>query len=128
MDIYWWAVALLNVGIMGYGICGYCLVCAYINDLRVFTCNSGAGKPRLVRHSIGQMSLNILGGLLILFIPIRIIWTIRVSWGQKLALICSLCLTIFMIIITIIRVSGLVNDGAIDNTWEVYWLVLGGEV
>ncbi|PVH95188.1 hypothetical protein DM02DRAFT_618056 [Periconia macrospinosa] len=33
-----------------------------------------------------------------------------------------------MIAITIIRVSGMVQKGLVGTIWEVYWLVLGGEI
>jgi hypothetical protein len=40
----------------------------------------------------------------------------------------SLCLTVFMIVITIIRVSGILLDDKIDTVWETYWLILSAEV
>lgn len=33
-----------------------------------------------------------------------------------------------MIIITVIRVSGVVHKGIFDIIWQMYWLALGGEV
>lgn len=66
--------------------------------------------------------------LLVLVLPVAIVWRIRVRPSQKLALLLSLGLTVFMVIITIIRVSGIVYEDKVDTVWEVYWLVLGGEV
>lgn len=40
----------------------------------------------------------------------------------------SLCLTIVMIIVTIIRVSGIKRDSRIDYMWESYWLIMSAEV
>ena len=43
--------------------------------------------------------------------------------SQKLALALSLCLSVVMIIVTIIRASGLLlaNGSSVDVIWEVYW-------
>ena len=40
----------------------------------------------------------------------------------------SLCLSIVMIIATVIRVAGIQNDGYIDHIWETYWILVAGAV
>lgn len=40
----------------------------------------------------------------------------------------SLCLTVVMIAVTIIRVSGVLLDDKVDAVWESYWLILHAEV
>lgn len=60
----------------------------------------------------------------VLFIPIRLIWRIKVRWTQKLALSVSLCLTILTIMCTITRVSRIRTGRtikSIDSIWETYW-------
>lgn len=47
---------------------------------------------------------------------------------QKIMLTFSLCLTVVMIALSIIRVCGLMNDGLIDAIWEMYWRFLQAEV
>lgn len=64
----------------------------------------------------------------VLAIPLSIIWRIRVPLSQKMILGCSLCLTIVMIALSIIRVSGLVHVNAIDSIWSTYWQFLGFEI
>jgi hypothetical protein len=61
-------------------------------------------------------------------IPITVIWQIKIHWTQRVALAFSLCLTIFLIVITIVRVSGLVSKDTVDNVWEIYWTLLSAEV
>ncbi|KAF2686160.1 hypothetical protein K458DRAFT_471604 [Lentithecium fluviatile CBS 122367] len=119
MKVYWWAVFILNVGVLGYGASVYYLACPLFNDPRSLECPTGAGKQRLLAHSVSQLALDILGDLLS---------KIRIRKGQKVALLFSLGLTAFMIVITIIRVSGLIKDGHVDTIWEIYWLALSGEV
>lgn len=64
----------------------------------------------------------------VLVIPTVIIWKIKVIWKQKVALAFSLCLTVFMIATTVIRLSGLVYNGIVDGLWESYWNVVSAEV
>ncbi|MCJ1387790.1 hypothetical protein MMC18_000633 [Xylographa bjoerkii] len=63
-----------------------------------------------------------------LYIPCRLIWKIRIRLSQKLALAGSLCLTVILVIVTIVRVSGLRLDGKVDSVWETYWIIIGAEV
>ena len=62
-------------------------------------------------------------GTAVIAIPVTIVWKIRVSLKQRLALALSLCLSFVMIIVTIVRVSGLVINSvqSIDVIWEIYW-------
>ena len=57
-------------------------------------------------------------------IPFRLIYGIKIRWTQKIALSCSLCLTILTIGVTITRISG-IHTGrtvkSIDSVWETYW-------
>ena len=64
----------------------------------------------------------------VLYIPVRLIWKVRIKWTQKLALTLSLCLTVLLIVLTITRVSGLQYRGNFDVIWETYWLILSAEV
>lgn len=72
----------------------------------------------------------ILGAVLkitVIAIPLRIISQVRIKMTQKLALSFSLCLSVMMIIVTIIRASGLKAKAAgpgtatVDVLWEAYW-------
>lgn len=59
--------------------------------------------------------------LQVLYIPCRLIWKIEVRLGQKLALASTLCLTIVVVICTVIRAAGLRNGNRVDFVWETYW-------
>jgi hypothetical protein len=63
-----------------------------------------------------------------LLIPIRIIWKVRIRRRQKLALSCSLCLTIIMIVVTVMRLVGLRRGRVLDVLWEIYWQFVAAEV
>lgn len=64
----------------------------------------------------------------VLVIPIRLIWQIRVGWEKKVTLSFCFCLTIIIIIVSIVRASGIVYKEMLDAIWEVYWIVIAAEV
>lgn len=49
-------------------------------------------------------------------------------WSQKAALAVSLCLTIVIIVVTIVRVSGLHQGNKLDSVWETFWQMMSAEV
>ncbi|TGO58032.1 hypothetical protein BCON_0059g00110 [Botryotinia convoluta] len=128
MTRYWWVVFVLNLIIAGYGLAIYILACPHYNNPQVLQCGQGAKAQVVINYAVSQMVLDIFSDLIILVIPVRLIWQIKVRWSQKIALGFSLCLTIGMIVLTVIRVSGLRAESSFDSAWEVYWLIVAGEV
>ncbi|KAI9034934.1 Glycineserine hydroxymethyltransferase [Aspergillus affinis] len=126
--IYWIFVTLYNVGNLGYGVAIYYTGCPFFFDPRGLQCVFGPYKKLFVTELIAQMVLDIIGDILILTIPIAVTWTVRVSWKQKIILICSLCLTIIMASISIIRVSLFIYQGVVDVIWGLFWQFLAAEV
>lgn len=57
----------------------------------------------------------------VVYIPIYLIWKIQTRWTQKLAPVCSPCLTVVIIAITITRASGIRWRGGLDSIWEVFF-------
>lgn len=57
-----------------------------------------------------------------MIIPIHLLWHIRINLRQKLILGATLCLSIVMIIIAIIRMSKFrIASTKIDIIWDVFW-------
>ncbi|PYH29383.1 uncharacterized protein BO87DRAFT_410630 [Aspergillus neoniger CBS 115656] len=77
-QIYWGAITIYTCAVLIYGSLIFFLSCPYFYDIRQF-----------------------------LAIPVNIIWKIRVRWTQRIVLTMSLCLTVVMIALSIVRVSGL---------------------
>jgi glucan phosphoethanolaminetransferase (alkaline phosphatase superfamily) len=109
-------------------------------------CSTGDRKQDIVVQSVLLMALDTVGDILsallyqydqapgnsnpaiVLVIPFSLIWKIRVRLSQKIVLVCSLCLTILMAALSIVRVCGLVYGDAIDSVWQTYWQFLGSEI
>ncbi|KAF2710376.1 hypothetical protein K504DRAFT_476355 [Pleomassaria siparia CBS 279.74] len=128
LNYYWWVLMAYQLGCFGYGLAVYYVGCPYYFDPRELECASGPYKKVLIHDATAQLVLDLVGDGLILVMPIAVIWQIRVQWSQKVALMASLCLTIFMMISTIARVAGLIYNGAVDSIWETYWTLISAEV
>ncbi|KAL9024900.1 MAG: hypothetical protein Q9196_006172 [Gyalolechia fulgens] len=59
--------------------------------------------------------------LLIIGIPLRLLWSVKIKPGQKFILGLFLSLNIFMAIVAAIRVSGLKSRGTFDFVWLFLW-------
>lgn len=57
----------------------------------------------------------------VLAIPIHLLWQVQIKMRQKLGLAAFLCLSIFMIFIAIIRISGFIYHNAFDEGWVYLW-------
>ena len=60
--------------------------------------------------------------LLVMVIPIYLLWHVQIKLRQKLALGVSLCLSIMMVILAIVRISRFRSPAStIDFTWDIFW-------
>ena len=89
--------------------------------LSAVQCAQGRILNETVYLSSTVISLDILTDLMIIAIPVRLLWQAQMARNQKLALGGSLCLSICMILIAIIRISGLRAGNSIDVAWEIFW-------
>ncbi|KAJ5793386.1 uncharacterized protein N7503_009364 [Penicillium pulvis] len=127
-QIYWRMVFAYTVCVLIYGALVFFVSCPFFNSPKENACNVGKKKDQIVQESISLAVLDVVGDALILAIPINVIWKIQVRWGQKIFLSFSLCLTVIMIILSIIRVCGLVYHDLVDTVWETYWQFLSAEI
>ena len=58
---------------------------------------------------------------LVLIIPIHILCQIKINFRQKLVLGATLCLSIVMIMIAIIRISAIRGHTSLDIVWGDFW-------
>ena len=66
---------------------------------------------------------------LVISIPVLLLWRVRISLRQKLSLGALMSLSVFMVIISIIKVSaGDFINGQVDSTWALFWLQVEAEV
>ncbi|KAJ5885521.1 hypothetical protein N7495_010031 [Penicillium taxi] len=125
--IYWWIVFVVNVVAIIFGATVYYVSCPYWGAQAMY-CSSGRYMNRLVRYSAAQITLDIIGDLMILAIPTGLLWKVRINLTQKLAFMSSLCLTIFLVALSITRCAGLIYRGTVDDVWEVFWITMSANL
>ena len=57
----------------------------------------------------------------VITIPVALLWEVQLKPRQKLGLGFFLCLSISMIIVAAIRMSGIIYHGTFDNSWIFLW-------
>lgn len=74
-------------------------------------------------HTRSNEFIKLVNFILVLIIPFHIIWQIRIDARQKLILSSTLGLSVFMIIIAIIRISKVVAENLLsgDIIWIIFW-------
>ncbi|KAL2835868.1 hypothetical protein BJY01DRAFT_252307 [Aspergillus pseudoustus] len=127
-EIYWWAVTLYTLATLLYGVTIPFTGCPFFYDPRIVECSAGSRKKLILTQAIVYYALDIISDILILAIPVRIIRKIRVRPSQKVALSLSLCLTVIIIALGIVRLAGLIYNGAVDSIWSAYWQFVITEV
>ncbi|CAI6340010.1 unnamed protein product [Periconia digitata] len=128
---FWWFAVVFNSIVTGYGAVIYTAACPYFKPeelLQAIQCVQGDGLVTIIRYSMSHMVIDIIGDFFILVIPIVLIWKIRISWKQKIALSFTLCLTVVMIAITITRITGLQWKGKLDLVWEIFFIAIAAEI
>ena len=65
---------------------------------------------------------------IVMTIPILILRKVQIKPKTKIFLGTSLCLSFAMVIVTIVRVSGLRNGSNLDPVWDFYWQVVESSI
>ncbi|MCJ1426921.1 hypothetical protein MMC29_004824 [Sticta canariensis] len=93
-------------------------------------CPAGTGMKRyiLMRYVLYVgVALDILTDVLLMFILILLLWSVKINLRWKIGLISILCLGIFVIVTNIIRASGhYLNTGRSVLVWVVFWAERAG--
>ena len=54
--------------------------------------------------------------------PVAILWKVRINFRQKIGLAVSLCLSLVMVVVAVVRISGIkLAGGAVDIVWLAFW-------
>ena len=90
---------------------------------RQLACAGPSAEHRTMRDTAITTAMDITSDLLVLSLPVSILWKVRISVRQKIGLAFSLCLSCVMIIVTVVRISGMRHggSGSIDIVWLAFW-------
>ncbi|KAI9810499.1 MAG: hypothetical protein M1826_003604 [Phylliscum demangeonii] len=91
-------------------------------------CAMGPGVNRSVTVASAATTLDFLTDLMIIALPIHLLWKVRMKTRQKFGLGVFLCLSVFMMMTAVVRISVLhrrlvgIQFTAIDFVWKFFWL------
>ncbi|KAL9624967.1 MAG: hypothetical protein Q9204_007835, partial [Flavoplaca sp. TL-2023a] len=118
------ASALLSVALFSVKLSFLCFFHAILRR-----CSSPASFMRQNRLIQAAAVLDIFTDLLLIAIPVALLWRVRISLRRKLILMFVLGLSIFTIILSIVRIGGAQYPASsIDSAWMVFWLQLEAAV
>ncbi|KAF2499667.1 hypothetical protein BU16DRAFT_557980 [Lophium mytilinum] len=125
---------LLNQRITWYAVLGFCvasfMVCIGTIDYRCLTSSgmkmiSICMEPRTTTFEFVTLrlttALDVLTDASIILLSTNVLWRIRLKTWTKLALFGIFSLTLFVIIIAIIRIALAPQHGKLDLSWLVCW-------
>lgn len=126
----WWRVVLGLVIVLG-AVCipfGF-IMCTDFTKTFQKVCNPVFIVKRENIYTYLTVTLDIISDLLVLSIPLSVLWMVKIDLHRKFVLGAMLCLSIFMIIIAIVRVAMLRLPGDVtDTTWLFFWQTLEGAI
>ncbi|KAI4111615.1 MAG: hypothetical protein LQ339_000486 [Xanthoria mediterranea] len=127
--IFWWCVLLFMVPVAIVFVCIIIMVCPYFDERVLVKCSTPAAFAR--QNSLIQAAavLDIFTDILIIMIPVALLWRVRISLRRKILLMFILGLSVFTIIVSIVRIAGArFPNGSVDSAWVVFWLQLEAAV
>lgn len=85
-------------------------------------CAGPASSTRTVRVTATTTVFDVLSDIFIASIPIALLWRVRISLRQKIGLGITLCLSLVMAIVAVVRISGIrLETGDADIVWVTFW-------
>lgn len=92
------------------------------NNMRLLACSGSSGNSRVIRDTAITTVVDVTTDIIVLSFPVILLRDVRVGLRQKLALTLSLCLSLVMIIVAIVRIAGFRTiAGEVDIVWLAFW-------
>ncbi|KAL8699566.1 MAG: hypothetical protein Q9201_005933 [Fulgogasparrea decipioides] len=121
MIIYWRFVVVITVILGGISFCETFIACPHIDASSVI-CLQGPGFRRTLAIGILAKCLDIVTDILLITIPVALLWNVRIKTRQKLGIGAFLCLSVVMVIVAIVKASGIrTSVDSFDLVWEIFW-------
>ena len=65
--------------------------------------------------------MDVTSDILVVSLPVALLWKVRINIWQKVGLSLSLCLSLVMVFVTIVRMAGIKLEGGVDIVWLAFW-------
>lgn len=123
LTIWWWCILPFLIIGAAFCIATNFISCPVFDESILEVCVTPNAVARQNAALKANAALDIVTDMFLISIPIFLLWRVHLTLRRKLALGATLCLSIFMIVIVIIKVStGNIADGQVDSPWVLFWL------
>ncbi|MCJ1470459.1 hypothetical protein MMC07_009104 [Pseudocyphellaria aurata] len=124
MIVYWWiVVAVTTIAWIVCVMIKIFLPCMDFDKI-LMSCNQKSDIPTNTGLSAMVDILDMITDILIIMIPVRLLWNVRIERRQKIILGATMCLSTVMVFTAIIRISALrLSNGLIDVVWGIFWQI-----
>ncbi|KAL2192380.1 hypothetical protein P885DRAFT_47832 [Corynascus similis CBS 632.67] len=127
--VFWWFVAFVTLASYAVSIALVEYKCMLSSlDVIFFECTANGETARQWTYMIAYCTIDAASDVLILFLPVVILWQVRLTIRKKLVLAAIFSLTLVTVAVTIIR--GSIHEGKVATdgsqtqniAWAWFWL------
>ena len=123
LTLYWWFVCFITVPSAAVCMFSDLIACPYFDERIVAQCTSAEALARETAVLKASVVLDITTDCFLISIPVLLLWNVQINVRRKLILGSILCLSIFMVVLAIVRVStGESSSGQVDSAWVIFLL------
>ncbi|KAL8776145.1 MAG: hypothetical protein Q9203_003495, partial [Teloschistes exilis] len=129
LTIWWWCVLVMMVPLSIIFMCCIFIVCPYFDERVLIKCSTPAAVRRENDILRASAFMDIFTDVLLISIPVALLWRVRIPLQRKLMLGGILSLSIFTMIVSIVRIAGAdLPNGMVDSAWVNFWLQIEAAV
>ncbi|KAI0503055.1 hypothetical protein F5B22DRAFT_652456 [Xylaria bambusicola] len=125
---YYWFTVTFSLVSWAFVVAEPFIICPYFGLDAMQCFNSTVNKQKTVALTALVTVLDILSDIMVVSLPIIVLKNSLLSRSTKFGLAIFLCLSIFMAILAIVRISGFYYNGLEDDIWEFFWQQTEGAV
>ncbi|KAI1087417.1 hypothetical protein F5B19DRAFT_486729 [Rostrohypoxylon terebratum] len=128
MNWYYWFIVVFCTISWAFVVAGLFITCPHFDGPDAVSCVRSTGTQKPLPLGISRTVLDVLTDIMIISIPVIILRGAHLSLSTKFGLGVFSCLSIFMAMCSIIRVSNWFYKGQGDDVKDYFWLEAEGAV
>ncbi|KAJ8126909.1 hypothetical protein O1611_g6729 [Lasiodiplodia mahajangana] len=125
---YYWFIVNFSIVSWAFAVAEPFIICPYfgVDAIQCFT--STVNVKKTIALTALVTVLDIFSDIMVVSLPIIVLRNSLLNRSTKFGLAIFLCLSIFMAILAIVRISGFYYKGLEDDIWEFFWQQTEGAV
>ncbi|KAI0105053.1 hypothetical protein GGR51DRAFT_572094 [Nemania sp. FL0031] len=125
---YYWSIVMFSGVSLAFVVAEPFIICPYFGADAIQCFNSTVNEKKTLALTALATILDIASDIMVVSLPIIVLRNSPLNRSTKFGLAIFLCLSIFMAILAIVRISGFYYKGLEDDIWEFFWQQTEGAV